>query len=224
MAMTVTNSGTAASATLVAVLGLRMYFRTLGETAWHDFGHVRSPAREQDLTELEIKSARLGRLATVKKITTEVSLEYTFESISVLDAATVALHSGGAAGEGLIGTGGFFAVEEFLGTEGQVMLVQPNAETGEMAKLAFYPLVLLKGDGEESGDGESESSLTFRATILPAEDYTVPAAIVVSEPSAPYGFRYFVPAASLDDALDAISDAADPVAEVGEGEGEGEGE
>jgi hypothetical protein len=212
MAMVVTNVLTAASASLVAVLGLRMYFRTAGTTEWHDFGHVRSPAREQDLTELEIKSARLGRLATIKKLTTEVTLEYTFESISVLDQATVALHSGGAAGDGLIGTAAFFAVEEFLGTEGQLLLVQPNAETGEMAKLAFYPNVLLKGDGEASGDGETESTLTFRATVLPDEAYTIPAAIDATEPDAPYGFRYFVEADDLDDALDAISDAADPPA------------
>jgi hypothetical protein len=211
MPMVVTNTLTAASASLVAVLGLRMYFRPLDANDWHDFGHVRSPAREQDLTELEIKSARLGRLATIKKLTTEVTLEYTFESMSVLDEATVALHSGGESGTGLIGTGAFYAVEEFLGTEGQLLLVQPNAETGEMAKVAFYPLALLKGDGEESGDGETESTLTFRATILPDEAYTIPATIDVAVPAAPYGFRYFVPAADLDAALDAISDAADPV-------------
>ena len=221
MPFTVQNAATAASADLVAVLGLRMYFRPFGETNWHDFGHVRSPAREQDLTELEIKSARLGRLATIKKLTTEVSLEYTFESMSVLDQATVGLHSGGAYGPGAIGTGAFFAVEEFIGTEGQVMLVQPNAEPGEMAKIAFYPSVLLKGDGEESGDGESESTLTFRATVMPNEEYTVPGAIAVSEPEAPYGFRYFVEGGDdFDDALDAISDGSPAEAPGGEGEGE----
>jgi hypothetical protein len=204
MPFTVTNSATAADASLVAVLGLRAYFRPAGEDNWHDFGHVQTPTREQELTELEIKSARLGRLATIKKLTTEVTLEYTFQSMSVLDQATVGLHSGGEYGDGLIGTDAFFAVEEFLGTEGEMLLVQPNAETGGVAKLAYYPNVLIKGDGEESGDGESASTLTFRATVLPDEAYSIPAAIDASEPEAPYGFRYFVPASSLTAALDAI--------------------
>ena len=211
MPMVVTNTATAASADLVAVLGLRMYFRPMTSNSWHDFGHVRNPAREQDLTELEIKSARLGRLAIVKKLTTEAKLEFTFESISILDEATVALHSGGATGTGLIGTGAFYAAEDFLGTDGQLMVVQENAETGEMAKVAFYPNVTLKGDGEESGDGENEGALTFRVTVLPDETYAIPAAIDIAVPAAPYGFRYFVDAATLAAALNAISDGADPV-------------
>lgn len=216
----VTNAATAADASLVAVLGLRMYFRSAGDPDWHDFGHVRNPNREQDLTELEIKSARLGRLATIKKVTTEVSLEYTFESISVFDQATVGLHGGGPFGDGVIGDGAVFAVEEFLGTEGEILVVQPNAETGGVVKVGYFPHALLKGDGEESGDGETESQLTFRATVMPAETYKVPVALAAGEPDAPYGFRYFAPAVSLDDVLDAISDGG----YVAEGDGGGDGE
>ncbi|MBA2666128.1 MAG: hypothetical protein H0U69_03715 [Trueperaceae bacterium] len=209
MPFVVTNAATAPSADPVAVLGLRSYFRG-DANAWHDFGHVRAPQREQDLTELEIKSARLGRLAVIKKVTTEASLEFTFESISVFDQATVALHSGGPAGDGVIGAGAFYATEEFLGTPGQLLLVKPNAEAGGMALIQFYPNVLMKGDGEEGADGENESSLTFRVTILPDEDYVVPAGIAVATPAAPFGFRYATPAASVDAAIDAISDGANP--------------
>jgi hypothetical protein len=220
MAFTVTNSETAASADPVAVLGLRAYFRTAGESEWHDFGHVRNPAREQDLTELEIKSARLGRLAVIKKVTTEAKLEFTFESISVLDQATVALHSGGETGTGLVGTGAFFAAEEFLGTEGQLLLVLPNAETGGMELLQFYPNVLLKGDGQEAGSGENESQLTFRVTVLPSEEYTIPGAIGAGDVSAPFGFRYVASHDDVEDALDAISDGSP--AELPNGGGTGE--
>ncbi len=216
----VTNEATAPSAALVAVLGLRMYFRKQGDADWHDFGHVRNPNREQDLTELDIKSARLGRLATIKKVTTEVSLEYTFESISVLDLATVGLHTAGPFGAAEIGDGAFYAVEEFLGNEGELLVVQPNAETGGVVKVGYFPHALLKGDGEESGDGETESQLTFRATIMPAETFAVPATLATGTPYAPYGFRYFAPAASLDDVLDAISDGG---YEVPTGDGDGDG-
>ena len=206
MPFDVVNEATAANADLVAVLGLRLYARKEGEASWHDFGHVRTPQREQELTELEIKSARLGRLATIKKVTTEASLEYTFESMSILDAATVGMHTGGPSGDGVVGDDAFYAVEEFLGTNAELLIVQPNAETGGMMKFAYYPSAEIKGDGEESGDGENESTLTFRATILPAEGYTVPATLALSEPEAPFGYRYFAPASSETAVLDAISD------------------
>lgn len=205
MAFTVANDASAADASLVAVLGLRAYFRADGEDEWHDFGHVQSPNRDQDLTELDIKSARLGRLATIKKLTTEQTLEYTFESMSVLDEGTIALHTGGASGEGAANVGDVYAVEDFTATEGELLFVQENAETGGTVKIAYYPKAQIKGDGEESGDGESASTLTFRATILQDETYTVPVDLAASEPEAPYGFRYFTPKANLDAVLDFIS-------------------
>lgn len=172
---------------------------------WHDFGHVRNPAREQELTELDIQSARNGRLATVKKITTAQTLEFTFESISVFDRDTIAWHTGGAVADGVIGSGAVMAVEEFTGAECEFLFVQENAETNGKVKLAYYPKAQVKGDGEESGDGESEAALNFRVTVLEDEEYTVPATLDANENAAPYGFRYIVPAANRDAALDAIS-------------------
>lgn len=206
MPFTVSNQATAADAGLVAVLGFKAYFKEDGQTDFHDFGHVRSPNREQDLTELEIKSARLGKLATIKKITTESSLEFTFDSASVLDQKTVELHSGGEAGTGDIGTNAHYAVEDFVGTKGSLLLVQENAESSEQERVAYYPSVQIKGDGEESGDGENEATLTFRVTVTPDEAYTIPGALAAATPAAPYGFRYVVNPGDLQAVLDAIAD------------------
>lgn len=206
MPLTITNTATAADESLVAVLGFMALFRKDEQAGFHDFGHVLSPAREQDLTELEVKSARLGKLATVKKLTTEASLEYTFQTQSVLDQETVALHTGGAVEAGAIGTGGFVSAEDFTGTTGELLLIQRNAEASGKIKIAYYPSVTLKGDGEESGDGENAATLTFRATVTPDEDFTVAAALAAGEPEAPYGFRYVCAPADLDDVLDAIAD------------------
>lgn len=186
---------------------------------WHDFGHVRNPTREQDLTELDIQSARFGRLATVKKLTTGVDFEFTFESISVYDRETIAWHSGGAATLGVIGgAGAVAAVEEFAGNDGELLFVYPNAEPNGNVKIAYYPFVTLKGDGEEAGDGENESSLTFRATVLQDDLFRVPTTLSAANPVASYGMRYITTPATLQEVLDIIDGADD------EGEGEGEGE
>lgn len=208
MAFTVANDASAVDPDNVAVLGIRAYFKPDGDTDWIDFGHVRSPSREQDLTELDIQSARLGRLATIKKLTTAQTLEYTFEAMTVFDESVVGLHSGGAAGEGDANVGDVYAVEDFVGTTGELLFVQENAESANMVKIAYYPAAQIKGDGEESGDGESVAVLKFRATVLQDEDYTVPAGLAAGEPSAPYGFRYFTPAANIDAILDLIDPGA----------------
>lgn len=177
--------------------------RVVGE--FHDFGHVRNPTREQDLTELDIQSARYGRLATVKKLTTAVDFEFTFESISVFDRETLAWHSGGGATAGVIGgAGATAAVEEFAGNDADLVFVYPNAEPNGNVKIAYYPWVTIKGDGEEAGDGENESALTFRATVLQDGDYKVPATLAASNPAAPYGMRYITTPATLQDVLDII--------------------
>lgn len=174
-------------------------------TEWHDFGHVRNPSREQDLTELDIQSARLGRLATVKKLTTAQTLEFTFESISVFDRETIAYHTGGVTEAGVIGSGAIAAVEEFTGVMCEFMMVQENAESGGNIKIAYYPYAQVRGDGEESGDGENESALTFRVTVLQDENFKIPAALVATNPAAPFGFRYIVPPANRSAVLDAIA-------------------
>lgn len=205
MAFTVANEASAVLADNVAVLGIRAYFKPTGATGgWTDMGHVRAPSREQDLTELDIQSARLGRLATIKKITTEQSLEYTFEAMTVFDQDVLALHTGGTTEEGAANVGDILSVEDFVGTEGELMFVQENAETGNMVKIAYYPKAQIKGDGEESGDGESVATLSFRGTVLQDEAYVVPAGLAAGTPAAPYGFRYFTPEANLSAVLDII--------------------
>ena len=208
MAFTVGNTIVASD---VNVLGLLIYFRPNKVGAFVDLGHVQNPQRTIDQQELDIQSARTGRLLTVKKLTTSLSKGLTFESMSSTETSVLELHRGSsAAGSTALGT---FVAEDVTPTEGDLLIVQRNAETGGPIRVEYRPSCQIKGTDEQSGDGESVALLNFEVTVLADENYTIPATLDGNETAAPLGFVGVVAEDDLENVLDII-------AASGEGEGE----
>lgn len=186
----------------IAIVGLLIYFREGGTGDFIDMGYVQNPQRAVDQQQNEIQSARDGKLQTVKIITTSVSKSLTFETMSSEDPDVLALHRGGVAGGTAVGQ---FIPDDVTPTAGDMIVVQKNAETGGDMLVEYRPSVNIVGTDEQSGDGENPAILTFEATILADEVYSIPAALDAGTPAAPLGFSGIVPLAQLAAFLDAAA-------------------
>ena len=174
--------------------------------AWWHLGHVRNPDRTQEREVQEIFSAITGKSTKIKEIVTSVSKGLTFESISESDDLVRALHTGNPAYAGAV-AGSSVYVDDVNMVDGEILLVQENAETGGIAYVEYKPAAQVSGDGFAQGaDGENESALQFTCSFNADANYTVPAAIVASEPSAPFGVIVKCAADDLDDIVDVFAD------------------
>lgn len=201
MAFTTTNPIVTSD---VNVLGLIIYFRPAGQTPFIDLGHVQNPQRTVDQQEQDIQSARTGKLLTIKKLTVSLSKGLTFETLSATSSEILELHRGRRRGTAPTAPLGVFIPDDVTPTEGELLIVQNNAETGGPIKVEFRPKAQLKGTDEQSGDGENPAILTFDATVLQNETYRIPASLAADTPLAPLGFTGVTTAGNLAAVLSAI--------------------
>ncbi len=173
---------------------------------WH-MGHVRNPERTQEREVQEIFSAIDGKSQKIKEIVTSVTKGLSFESISGADPLVKALHTGNPSLSGVIADTTVFT-DDVNAVDGEVLIVQPNAETGGIAYVEFKPTAQISGDGFAQGsDGENEDALSFTCSFNADSGYTVPAALATTEPAAPLGVIVKTAPASLDAVVNVFADA-----------------
>jgi hypothetical protein len=205
MAFTATN--TVASGNIV-IAGFTVYFRawasatTKATGAWIDLGYVLNPSRSDEQIVKEIRSARTGKSLVVKSVTTGRTLTIGFDTNSLDDNSVLGLHAGGTV---TAGTNADVVVDDVNAQKGELLIVALNAETGGVAFMEYHPAVDLKGNGKTFGDGENEAALSFEATVLSDDAYTIPATIDAGTTSAPYGWFALVASDKISTVKDAIA-------------------
>lgn len=187
----------------LGVLGIRGYFRPVGESDWVDLGIVANWERTDEVEELEIQGARTGLTVTHEVIPISATLGYTFDSNNPNDHAILGLH-GGAELEA--GGDGFSAPIGFQATTGELLWVRENAQKNKPSMILYHPSASIRGDGTAGTPGEEAAGLSFSATVTAAETFKIPASIEAGEPDAPYGYQYLFDTDDMGNALDDVSD------------------
>lgn len=205
--MGVTTVNTFGNSSL-GVLGIRGYFRPTGaaEDKWVDLGIIENWEPTDEIEELEIQGARTGLTVTHETLAISASLSYGFDSNNPNDKDILALWNGGAMTADP-GTTGHSAPISFDGTSGELLWVRENAQSAKPSQILYHPAATIRRTGQAGTPGEEAAGLSFTATVTADEQYTIPAEVDAGETSAPYGYLYVVPTASLDTALTTVSAA-----------------
>ncbi len=139
-------------ANLAETLGILGSQLTLGGL---DLGVISAFTFVPTSTPYDFKSARTGKLVTVKSIVQEVSLAGTFTTSNILDDGITSLFTGGAGGEMI-----------FDATEGALVAVRKNAETGGMRQTINITNASVRGTGLDGEAGTAEAKYNFAYTGL----------------------------------------------------------
>lgn len=133
----------------LAILGLKITFGGI------DLGDVADLSFSPNTTSYEFKSTRSGRELTVKEVVIGVDLTIGFTTQNVLDAAVIALFTGGAGGAML-----------FEATQGALVVTRPNAETGKKQVVFNIPSASLRGTGITGTPGTEAARYQFESKAL----------------------------------------------------------
>lgn len=186
----------------LGVLGIRGYFRPVGDSLWVDLGIVDSWEQSDEIEELEIDGARSGLREVYEVIPISASLGYTFNSKNPNDPDILALHGGVDFASD--GNGGLSAPISFGGTNGELLWVRQNAQASKPSQIIYHPGATIRRDGTAGTPGEEAAMLSFSVTVTAVEGFEVPAAVNAATPAARYGYMYNVATEDLDTALGVV--------------------
>src|SRR5690606_6839277 len=120
------------------VLGIRGYFRAVGETSWVDLGIINNWEPTDEIEELEITGARTGLTVVHEVLPISASIGYSFDSGNPNDDDIAALWSGSAGLADVAATGSVSPVA-FGGTSGELLWVRENAQKTKPSQIVYHP-------------------------------------------------------------------------------------
>lgn len=201
------SSKTGNTLTIDALTGAATVGAKVRPVSWFDLGYTQSPDLTTDSDQVELTTARTGKLATFKTISTNTTRTLTFETLSSLDDDVIALHNGIPALTSAIGTGNKIYPIGTNGITGELAIINFNANSTEPGFLQYFPSITLTGGGYgDAFDGESATVLNFTASIGQDADYTIPAAIDTAGSAATDGFIFKGSQADIVSALNHLAD------------------
>lgn len=180
-ALTLTNDN-AIDAAATKLQGFAKIFVPKGTTSGVILPHPRNPSETVNKEEKVIPTAQFGKQRDLKKFTTKVSVERTYETLGSGDAVVRGLHSGGEVFDAATGAGADakIIIENRELAYGMIIDIYLDAEKPDENPAEIYvaPNVALEGDGIASGrDGANETALKFKETIFSPEGYVLPTSI-----------------------------------------------
>lgn len=201
--MAFTTKNTFGNSTL-GVLGIRGYFLPSGGTAatdWIDLGVINSWEPSDDTETLEITGARSGLTVVHEALPISASLSYAFDSGNPNDQSILALWNGSAMTAD-VATEGHAAPFSFDATNGKLVWVRQNAQASKPHQLLVHPGASIRRSGIAGTPGEEAAALSFEVTVTADETYKIPAAVLATNPDAPYGYLHVVSTAGLTEAIE----------------------
>ena len=184
--------------TNIGIQGQRVYARLRGVpgSKWVDMGNVEDLAPTTNSDTNQLTTARNGVRVPAKTLTTSVTDTFGFDTLDTTDPTIRGLWNGVAAVP-VVGADGAQGMVRTPGGkyEAELAVLEPGAPDTDSA-LTYFPRVELAGNGKRASGGTEAGRLSFLATILADEGYTVPATVDASTPKAPNGYDVVVEASS----------------------------
>lgn len=213
MALTFLNP-TVQDLTNYGIQGLRVYLQlfTAGTyaTTFVDAGAIENLSKAREVTENKLDTSRNGIRTPLKALTASFAETVTFDTLNIGDPVLAGLFEGNEALTMVAPTGKIVIRKPGTARQCRFVILNPGAPNTD-STLLYIPKATIEGVEETQSNGTDAARLGFKVTLLTDETYKIPASVLASNDSAPYGARGILEASATPIAdLEALVQALTP--------------